>query len=89
MNRLSLATAVPFAGHPALTDCRWKYLEAGIQRIMLELEQGIDMQIVSSSSSPTSLFAPHPLFVDTDLSPCHSIWESIRTLCRPIVADRI
>lgn len=47
MDLRSLATPSPLVEHPALTAYRWKYLEAGIQRIMLDLERGIDMQIVS------------------------------------------
>ena len=28
--------------------CRWKYLEAGVSKIMVNLQEGIDMQTVST-----------------------------------------
>jgi hypothetical protein len=33
--------------------CRWKYLEAGVSKIMINLQEGIDMQTVSISFTGT------------------------------------
>jgi len=33
---------------PKLTLCRWKYLEAGVSKIMSNLQEGMDMNTVRS-----------------------------------------
>jgi len=50
----------------------WKYLEAGVHRIMINLQEGIDMQTVSISPSQKKS-------TDTDLGlAISSIWEYTR-----------
>jgi hypothetical protein len=43
--------ALSWADRAQLTadPCRWKYLEAGVSRIMINLQEGIDMHTVSIS----------------------------------------
>ncbi|WDK11749.1 Cullin family protein [Colletotrichum graminicola] len=45
--KMAPATQMPPVPNREDIGATWKYLEAGIQRIMLDLERGIDMQIVS------------------------------------------
>lgn len=46
---------LPTAAVAVLTFPSWKYLEAGIDRIMLHLEHGIDMQTVRGDlGTPTA-----------------------------------
>jgi hypothetical protein len=51
---------------------RWKYLEAGVHRIMINLQEGIDMQTVSISLSQKK-----PTATDLGLA-ISSIWEYTR-----------
>ena len=47
-----------------LTRSRWKYLEAGISKIMINLQEGIDMQTVCTLPIlPVQLANAHPQYM--------------------------
>lgn len=65
---------------PKVDRCdRWNYLQAGISRIMHELEHGIDLQSVSTAELLASV-APR-ISNQSWLTVCYSTWEFTRA-CR-------
>ncbi|KAG0649519.1 Cullin-1 [Hyphodiscus hymeniophilus] len=52
------ATQVPLHPHHCAA-CRWKYLEAGVSKIMINLQEGIDMQTAVSNSNAGVIGGAH------------------------------